>query len=219
MSKCTSCLQNMCRKHPLQDHGEREKKIKSLAKASSNSFLKRSYQELIKGQIDKMEAAANVGSKEESDSYKNSMGEEREKAEKRGKRRFASDEHEEFSRRSGLNPAVLATMLAGSDSDSDDDDKVASNRGGNDNAHYEEQMQSKKGKKKDKKEKKEKKEKKSSSKKEKKSCKRKGKSRSHSSSSESDLKQMEPIPQASIENAVDSMEASSSSNSSYYGLV
>jgi hypothetical protein len=93
----------MCRKHPLQDHGEREKKIKLLAKASASSFLKRSYEELIKGQLDKMEADANVGSKEECMSYKISMEEERDKASKREKRKFLSDEHEELSRRSGSN--------------------------------------------------------------------------------------------------------------------
>jgi hypothetical protein len=27
MSICTGCLQRMCRKHPLLDHGERMKKI------------------------------------------------------------------------------------------------------------------------------------------------------------------------------------------------
>ena len=157
MSKCTACLQNMCRKHPLQDHGEREKKIKALAKSSASSFLKRSYEELIRGQIDKMEADANVGSKEELTSYKISMEEEREKASKRERRKFSSDEHEELSRKSGLNPAVLATMLADSGSDSDDNRRTG---GTSENEKEISEKRSRKSKKKSKKEKKEKKSKK-----------------------------------------------------------
>mmetsp|Transcript_32329 Transcript_32329/g.30836 ORF Transcript_32329/g.30836 Transcript_32329/m.30836 type:complete len:222 (-) Transcript_32329:389-1054(-) len=179
MSKCTACLQRLCRKHPSQDHGEREKKIVEMAKSSGSSFLKRSYQELIKTQLDKFEADANVGSKEEGESYKLAMEEERVKADSRGKRKFLSKEHEELSKKSSLNPAVLATMLAGSDSESDSNHEE--NRG-------------KIRHKKEKKEKKDKKEKKHSSKKDKDSKekkhsskrKEKKKSRKHSASSSSD---------------------------------
>lgn len=216
MSKCTACLQNMCRKHPTQDHGEREKKIKELAKSSSTSFLKRSYEELIRGQIDKMEAAANVGSKEELSSYKLSMEVERERASKRERRKFSSDEHEELSRKSGLNPAVLATMLADSDSDVDG------------NHQTEKEIEEKRNRKSKKKAKKEKKEKKS--KKDKKSSKRKEDKKSvrspcSSSDSESDWdsracvsKQYEPTASSmSSENGQPLLKSSESS--SYYGLV
>ena len=221
MSKCTACLQNMCRKHPLQDHGEREKKIKALAKSSATSFLKRSYEELIRGQIDKMEADANVGSKEELTSYKISMEEEREKASKRERRKFSSDEHEELSRKSGLNPAVLATMLADSDSDSDENRRAG---GTSENEKEISEKRSRKSKKKSKKEKNEKK-----SKKEKKSSRRKEDKKStmspySSSDSESEgdsrsriSKQNEPTASSTCSENVPPRKSSDSS--SYYGLV
>lgn len=221
MSKCTACLQGMCRKHPLQDHGEREKKIKSLAKASASSFLKRSYEELIKGQLDKMEADANVGSKEECMSYKISMEEEREKASKREKRKFLSDEHEELSRRSGLNPAVLATMLAGSDSDSDENSKLDKKAT---DSHSEEPEKRSKKSKKEKKEKKEKKSNKKERKSEKKKEKRKSKSHT-SSSSESESEAGTPVRHSKTAEPIktsvnlDNKSSSSKDSGSYYGLV
>jgi outer membrane biosynthesis protein TonB len=211
----------MCRKHPLQDHGEREKKIKSLAKASASSFLKRSYEELIKGQLDKMEADANVGSKEECMSYKISMEEERDKASKREKRKFLSDEHEELSRRSGLNPAVLATMLAGSDSDSEENSNADKTKSSN--LGEEPERRSKKSKK-EKKEKKEKKSNKKERKSEKKKEKRKSKNHT-SSSSESESEAGTPIRHSKstepMKTAVnpDIKSSSSKDSGSYYGLV
>jgi hypothetical protein len=211
----------MCRKHPLQDHGEREKRIKSLAKASASSFLKRSYEELIKGQLDKMEADANVGSKEDCMSYKISMEEEREKASKREKRKFLSDEHEELSRRSGLNPAVLATMLAGSDSDSEEKSKSDETASG---SHVGEPEKRSKKSKKEKKEKKEKKSNKKGRKSDKKKEKRRSKNHSSSSSeSESDTgtplrhsKSAEPM-KTSVD--LDVKSSGSMDSGSYYGLV
>jgi hypothetical protein len=216
MSKCTACLQRMCRKHPTQDHGEREKKIVQMAKSSGTSFLKRSYEELIKTQLDKFEADANVGSKEESESYKLAMEEERVKADSRGKRKFLSKEHEELSKRSSLNPAVLATMLAGSDSESDSNHE-----------ENEEKIRHKK----EKKEKKDKKEKKHSSKKDNKekkhSSKRKEKkkSRKHSTSSssdddsESDTNTSRNNSSAPKVHSPISTSPIKENSSSYYGLV
>lgn len=214
MSKCTACLQGMCRKHPTQDHGEREKRIKAMAKSSSTSFLKRSYEELIKGQLDKIEADSNIGSKEERLSYKISMEEEREKASKKERRKFASEKHEELSRKSGLNPAVLATMLAGSDSEPDENGKESLQKSGHDEGHSQSERHRKKSKR-------EKKEKKSSSKKEKKSRKKeKRKSATHSSSSsDSETEERTPLHTSNISELKVDLPPACEDGASYYGLV
>ena len=216
MSKCTACLQGMCRKHPTQDHGEREKRIKAMAKSSSSSFLKRSYEELIKGQLDKIEADSNIGSKEERLSYKTSMEEEREKASKKERRKFASEEHEELSRKSGLNPAVLATMLAGSDSEPDEDEKEKSQKNSQEEeGHSQSERRRKKSKK-------EKKEKKSSSKKDKKSRKKeKRKSATHSSSSsDSETEERAPLNTTpKVSETKVHLPPACGGSASYYGLV
>ena len=219
----------MCSKHPLQDHGERAKKIVDMAKASTTSFLKRSYNELIKGQIEKIEAAANIGSKVESDDYRISMEEAREKASKMTRRKFSSDEHEELSRRSGLNPAALAAMLDRSDSEAEDENNGELSR--KKSSHKGKKDKKEKKEKKEKKDKKDKKEKKSSSKKDKKSSRRNDKSSRDSSSSSSENEDESNAPRYSRK-MVDSDETSqseskakpssskdSSNSNSYYGLV
>ena len=56
MSFCNSCLQGMCRRHPLQDHGKREKAfIEQLAKTQAGG-LHKTYNDIIKSQIEKLEA-------------------------------------------------------------------------------------------------------------------------------------------------------------------
>lgn len=204
----------MCRKHPTQDHGEREKRIKAMAKSSSTSFLKRSYEELIKGQLDKIEADSNIGSKEERLSYKISMEEEREKASKKERRKFASEEHEELSRKSGLNPAVLATMLAGSDSEPDENEKESLQKSSHDEGHSQSERHRKKSKR-------EKKEKKSSSKKDKKSRKKeKRKSATHSSSSsDSETEKLTPLHTSKVSELKVDLPPACGGGASYYGLV
>ena len=112
MSSCTQCLQRICRKHPLQDHGEREQKLQDKVAEMNSKVLEKAYKELEAFNKSKqLERDLSL----EADNYKTAMEFERMKAtlQKPKKRSF---EEAKLSQNSSLNPSVIATMLHDSDS-------------------------------------------------------------------------------------------------------
>ena len=189
MSMCDGCLQRMCRRHPLQDHGRRANDIKSKLNSTvdEKSRLSKSYNELIRAQITKLENQQKGTSEDDINSYRQQMDSEREKASKKKKRKM-SDGEKELALNSGLHSSILSAMMEHSDeeegedevSSSDDEEHRSSKR------QKKEKKEKKEKKKKSSKDKKKKKDKKSSnSRKDKKKRKRNYSSSSNSSDSES----------------------------------
>lgn len=54
MANCTGCLQRMCRKHPLLDHGKRENEIKARVDGNTTQRLHKVLGEAIKEQIERL---------------------------------------------------------------------------------------------------------------------------------------------------------------------
>ena len=92
----------LCRKHPLQDHGERESALKQKARTVQQSTLL----SLLQTEIKKLEAGDKGTSASELESYKVDMIQER--------RRAGSSTHSSSASLSssyaGLNPAVALIM-------------------------------------------------------------------------------------------------------------
>ena len=102
MSRCNNCLQGYCRKHPLQDHGERELSLKAKAK----NVQQQSLLDLLQTEIKKLEASAVGTSNSEIESYKSNMIAERSRAEKVNSYRESSMVNNYV----GLNPSVALMM-------------------------------------------------------------------------------------------------------------
>ncbi len=124
MSKCAACLEGLCRRHPLQDHGERAAKLTALAAEAAGK--QRSDLDMIHEQIERLQNAARGTSVDDQAEYKLQMEKERRIAEKR-KRKNLSSEYLELAGNSGLHASVLSAMMAESeDSDGDSDSSSAS---------------------------------------------------------------------------------------------
>lgn len=115
MSRCPACLQGLCRKHPLQDHGERASKLQEQA-ASSRNLSQSSSLSLIQSQIEKLQNAAKGTTEREQDLYRLQIEQDRKQAEKR-KRRVMSSEEFQLANNTGLHGSVLSAMMAHSDED------------------------------------------------------------------------------------------------------
>jgi hypothetical protein len=188
MSMCDGCLQRMCRRHPLQDHGKRASEIKTKLNSTvdQTSRITQSYNDLIRAQITKLENEAKGTSEDDVNSYRQQMDTEREKAHKKKKRKM-SDAEKDLALNTGLCSSILSVMMEHSD-----DEKEGEGSSSSDEEHPKSSKKSKKEKKekkkkksKDKKSKKEKKEKKERSSKKHKKEKSKKRKRSYSSSSSS----------------------------------
>eukprot|EP01041_Mallomonas_annulata_P008947 gene8947-18509_t len=167
MSICNTCLQGLCRRHPSQDHGQRASKIVSEAKSIAKESLKRTYNEMIRAQIERLDASARGTSAVEIDEYREQMQAERLKAENKQRKKLSQD-HLDLANNTGLHASVLSVMLADSDDESSSEASL--------NTTSEQEELQRKKKKKSKKEKKSKKAKKE--KKEKKARRTEGKSSS-----------------------------------------
>jgi hypothetical protein len=123
MSKCPSCLQNLCRKHPLQDHGERANKILNKITPETNALLKKSCTELLTAQINKLKnAALEETVKNNQFSYREEMAIERQIAEQKSvKRKYSNENDDEIFRTSRLNPSVLSIMMKSDEEDGSSD--------------------------------------------------------------------------------------------------
>ena len=114
-AKCQSCLARQCKKHPLQDHGDRMARIKKEAAAKGGSV-----DELIKQQIARLQNEADDVAEAEQAAYKMQMEVEREAATKKRKR--MSKGEEALLAGTSLN-AATAKLLAAS---SDEEDEASS---------------------------------------------------------------------------------------------
>mmetsp|Transcript_14234 Transcript_14234/g.23691 ORF Transcript_14234/g.23691 Transcript_14234/m.23691 type:complete len:217 (-) Transcript_14234:107-757(-) len=112
MSKCTACLQRMCKKHPLQDHGERTAKL--LQKATDAKRSSMDVTSILKSQINKLESQSLGTSSLENELYRGGLEKEREE-----KRKGTSSSNKNLAKYAGssLNPSVLSMMIAESDDD------------------------------------------------------------------------------------------------------
>ena len=151
MSKCTQCLQRLCHRHPLQDHGEREREIKNKL---AGTGIKKSFNEILKNEIERLEALAKGTGASENQEYRSKMDQEREKLTKQETKKI-SQEHEILAKHTGLHGSVLSIMMK----DVDDEESVETAAVHKDKKSKKEKK--KKRKKDDEKEKKRKKEKKS----------------------------------------------------------
>mmetsp|Transcript_94966 Transcript_94966/g.186353 ORF Transcript_94966/g.186353 Transcript_94966/m.186353 type:complete len:207 (+) Transcript_94966:65-685(+) len=153
MSKCQNCLQGMCRRHPLQDHGERAAKLQLMAKESQKANIAT----LLQSQISRLEAESRAN-EVDNDAFKMELNMEREKlSKKRKSSSYSKGINPEKAAKyasSGLNPSVLSMMME----DSDDDGNGNLSDDSSSSSSLEDRKKSKKYKK-DKKEKKEKKKK------------------------------------------------------------
>lgn len=107
----------MCRKHPLQDHGERASKIKAMVPMQSE-FLSKSFEDAFKSKVEMLKSE-NESETAGVDEYKLHMMWEREQAERKGKRRLTREEEDEMKKLSRLNPSVMSIMMR-DDSDGED---------------------------------------------------------------------------------------------------
>lgn len=116
-SLCPHCLEKVCKKHPLFDHGERERRLKSMLPSSTASI-----NEKIQLQIARLQKEQQGTSFDESDSHRTVLDNERDKLIQKStsssRKRSLNMEKTEQLIRSGLNPSVAATMVSDSDSDS-----------------------------------------------------------------------------------------------------
>jgi hypothetical protein len=121
MSRCPTCLQGLCKRHPLQDHGARAAKIKSQLPDSA-AFLKQSYASIIQSQIDKLKKEEELIDTINTAQYKDNLERDRDDAERSKKRKFVSDEEDRLSR-SSLDPRVISLMMReNSDEESSESD-------------------------------------------------------------------------------------------------
>ncbi len=109
---CTSCLQGICRRHPLQDHGKRMADIKSKIGSNYKENLSKTSTQLIQEEIDRLKAASRGTEDEDILEYKASMEKERKFAEKRDRKLFGSIEEERLSKTGKLNPSVISLMMS-----------------------------------------------------------------------------------------------------------
>jgi hypothetical protein len=172
MAQCQQCLQRMCRKHPLLDHGKRAAELKSKI-----PLQKTKLNDLLRAQIEKMEAAAKGTNDDENDSYRSQLNRDRatidvQQQQSIGFKRKSSDLEKTLL---GLNPDVAAVMLA------NDDDSISESEYDSSDKKTKKLKKDKKSK--DKKEKKDKKKKDKKDKKDKKKKDKKDKKKSYSSSS------------------------------------
>lgn len=163
MSKCPGCLQGLCRRHPLQDHGQREAHLSAKA-AEAGIGNSKSACDLIKMQIEKLQNAVKGTTEEDQDEYRLGLELDRRMAEKR-KRKSMSSEHLDLAMKSSLHASVLSAMMA---PDSEADTEGSSSSSSEQRKSKKSKKSSKSDKKKDKK-KKEKKEKKEKNRKRKRS--------------------------------------------------
>ena len=165
--RCTNCLQGLCRKHPMQDHGERAAKLKSESQGIIKDSLKKTYNELIKSQIEKLDPAALRADNKDNIEYKEQLELDRLNAESR-KRKSLSNDQLYLAKNSTLHASVLSIMME--DSDKETNSSTSTFQSSHDDQNDDNEQKNKKRKKeeKDKKEKKLKKEKKSKKKKHKK---------------------------------------------------
>ena len=54
MSICTGCLQRMCSKHPMLDHGKRERELKAQVDGNTTKRLNEMALNAMKEQIEKL---------------------------------------------------------------------------------------------------------------------------------------------------------------------
>lgn len=192
---CAQCFLRLCKKHPLQDHGEATARITS---AGKDSTLDKMYEQLIAPQISKFKAAEDTEDAAAERAHRESNARERERAAKR-KRRDVGDEARALGS-SGLNgPLVkfmndrdtaLSSASSSSSSSSDDDERGA--RKEKKKRRKEEKKKIKKAAKKELK-KKEKKAAKKSKKEKKKKEKKKEKRRNAAESDDDDAAAAEPV--------------------------
>lgn len=116
--KCQKCMSRLCKKHPLQDHGEREASIKS--KASGASAGTKAMNARVKAQIERLEAekAEDVDEAKQME-YRLRMEIDRDKATKKKQKKLSSEE-QNLALNSSLNPATLRLLMQGDDSDDGD---------------------------------------------------------------------------------------------------
>lgn len=114
-SYCTHCFDGNCRQHPNQDHG----RSKTDLKLKSSESLKKSYNDLIQSQINRLILENRGTSEQEINEYKEQIEYERELAMKK-KRKKISKEYERLALTTGLSGAVLSAMI---DSDSENEIK------------------------------------------------------------------------------------------------
>lgn len=126
MSKCPACLEQLCRRHPLQDHGARAAKLVAKA-AELGTVGSKSANDLIQLQIEKLRSGAQGTTDEEQEIYRLNLERDRKNAAKR-KRKNLSSEYLDLASKSGLHASVLSTMMARSSDEYSSDSSESENK-------------------------------------------------------------------------------------------
>ena len=133
MAMCTTCLQGLCRRHPLQDHGRREKAIKEKLESVTGggstggaggglASSRTSFGDLIKAQIERLESEKKGTAEEENDRYRRHLDEQRAKEIADAGSSAHKKKHKEAAAlHPGLRADVAALLMSSSDSDYDSD--------------------------------------------------------------------------------------------------
>ena len=107
--KCPQCFTGTCKKHPLQDHGERSRQLQARAqKGHAQATLKRMYEKHVLGEISRMEQMAEA--QQQHAAYQTEMDRAREGASKR--KRKAMSRGQMRLAASGLNARGWRTLLS-----------------------------------------------------------------------------------------------------------
>jgi len=116
MSTCPQCFVGHCKVHPLQDSGKRKQGLKDQEK-KLNSL----HDKLIQNRLNALQGAfGNSGTSEkELSSYRETMIEERERAEKRPRNTLSGEAAQLAA--SGMNGTTMQLMMGIDDDDTDDD--------------------------------------------------------------------------------------------------
>jgi hypothetical protein len=118
MSQCGQCFVGHCKRHPLQDHGARERAIRAKVPNQAEN-LKKAYDALMKKQAGSaMEPGGS--SHAEQQAYRDQQERDRAKAEKRSNK--LTKEQQDKAKDMRLGGHLIGMML---DSDDDDDDSSA----------------------------------------------------------------------------------------------